>query len=164
MKLPSVIKDFELNDVILYFLIFALMIYASKMEKKDLLCPWDGCPNEMCKEGNGVMYHGCKVEPGDSKKDLIHKILKCGNINRKTVYWRRSLMLTFLGLLISWLVLFHRIPKGSEMMTGLFIIGGLWYYSFSFYNYHHFDHSQQRMKLLLTAFINNDKNNNFVLI
>lgn len=153
--LNKIFKDFTWVDFVLYALIFFMFYKALKMELADIYCPSQSCSKELCGEGKGAHYYNTEPAPGDSVDVLLTKIVKCAQLNRKTVYWRRSLMITLIATTILWLVLFERILRGYEAITAIFIIGGLWYYSFSFFNYHHFDHAKNNILKLCNAIKNN---------
>ena len=151
--IKKIFNNVTVIDVILYILIILLVRYASKMELSDLGCPYVGCDKSLCHDGNGTHYQGCDPEPNDTSVELGKKIIKASMIHRKTVYWRRSILITLASLIILWLVLFQRFPNGPELMTGMFILGGIWYFSFNFYNYHHFDHAHKKLVKSVKALV-----------
>lgn len=151
--LEKISKNVSLIDIVLYALIAIIIRYALKMEISDLGCPYVGCDKQMCGDGNGTHYQGCDPEPDDDATETGKKIIKATMIHRKTVYWRRSIITTVMGMLILWLVLFRRLPTGPELMTGMFILGGIWYFSFNFYNYHHFDHAKNKVIKLVKILV-----------
>lgn len=144
-------KDWTMLDVLIYIVILSLFKFAQGMEVSDLKCPWHKCPDGLCREGNGTPYYGTEVEKGDTKEIIVEKINTAANVHRKTVYWRRTLIITFLTTLISSLILYERLPRGKELLVILAVSGGAWYFSFNYYNFHHFDHARNRIQSLVKA-------------
>ena len=152
----EICSSLTVSNVVLYAIIILVLTFAKKMEMSDLNCPSYGCDKSLCREGNGTHYQGVDPEDGDSPRTLGRKIIEASHVHRKTVYWRRSLLVSFFSLIILWLILFKRLPSGPEIMTGLFVVGGIWYFSFNFYNYHHLDHAQKKIVTLTKKLVGDE--------
>lgn len=142
-KAYSWVEKFKIVDIVGYGLVFGLLIFVTiPTEKKDLFCP-DMAYNKdksLCRDGNGGIYYHHQSKADDTVNVSIEKIRKIIGNNKKLVKWRRCLIFAILSTLAIFVFIFHRFPRGLELLISVFCITLLFYLSFNFYGFHHDDH------------------------
>lgn len=130
--------------IIVYALSLFLLVRAAQAEHLDLNCPYPNSkPNECCGDGCGMAYRGSKPYHDDDLNTLFRKIKIATRTEERTVKWRRSYMLAWIILILVWLTIFYptyqKLPDYSTLIMFLFIATMVIYYSYSYYQFHHYD-------------------------
>lgn len=102
-----------------------------------------GCPSvpdgSDCNNENGKPLKNTKPYPTDPTYIIFSKIKKAANFSDKWVTWRLSLIVSFIGSLALWFIIFHRKPSGRELITSMLVLTATVYFTISFYKFHLFD-------------------------
>lgn len=145
-------------NVIVYAAALFLLFMAWKAEFLDLHCPYPSASKEeCCGDGCGMAYRGSKPDIHDDNHTLLDRINVASRTEERTVKWRRSYMLAWVIFILIWLAVFYResLFKNSEGLASssglggwppyhtliifLFITTMVIYYSYSYYEFHHYD-------------------------
>jgi hypothetical protein len=129
----------NITTIIVYIIVIFLLIKAYKSEALDIFCP-PGCKEydkKYCGDGKGKYYINGMGNDKDDIPVLLNKIELNANIDENTVKWRRCLVLAIISSILLFLIVFSKLPSGSELMMSILIIFLVFYFSFSFYQWHY---------------------------
>lgn len=128
--------------MIVYISIILIFIYAVYKERQALGCRF--IPNGTdCDNANGKVVHGTKSYPNDTQEVLKTNMKNAIYANERFVVWRLSYIIAFFSSIIIWFLCFRHIPKESELLISLLVIGTLLYFSFGFYQFHMWGYVQK---------------------
>ena len=129
---------FEINQVTkmwVYVLIFIFIAYTLFKERQSLGCP-DIPTGEDCDNANSKVVKGTSPSNTDSVPQLLDKIKFAASYNDRDVVWRRCVIYAFLSTIIYAYIIYAGFPSEYHLFCGILIIGGVFYFSYSFYKFH----------------------------
>lgn len=135
----------KIGSIVACVILLCILIYTIRMEKADLMCPNIHCESSECYEGNGKAYFGSKPETADSNTVLLDKIMIAAHADKVTVKWRRSYILAFIITCLLYLLVHRRVPEIYESVLSIVFIMIVFYFSFSYYEYHHLQHATDNL-------------------
>ena len=128
----------NISLIIPYIVIIYLLYYAITFERLDLFCP--GCSTfdrTKCGDGKGKYYNGGLGKNTDTVSKLLDKIQLSSECDVNTVKWRRSLILSIIGIFLVYIIVLRRIPQGDEFFLSVLLMFIVIYGSFSYYQFHY---------------------------
>lgn len=128
-----------------YIAIGVLLLYALYKERQALGCP--SIPNgEDCDNRNGKAVKGSTPTPYDSNQTLCSKLRRAGSFKDRFVFWRVAIMVSFVCAMLSWFILYQRVPSEWELVVLMLVISSILYFTDSFYKFHLSDHVNQNIQ------------------
>jgi len=130
----------------MYVFLFGLTLYIWWIERADWMCPsLHSYPSEC--DGNGMPYRDSKPEPKDTCQKLIERIHNAAGAERKSIKWRRSLIIAVGSALTLWLLLLTpgSLPKWTKFYLSAGIIFVIVRAQFAWYSYHRFKIPEQNI-------------------
>lgn len=134
----------------IYILIIVFTLWVILSELKDLYCP-DGGAHPLasymadCRDGEGCHIKRSCPSDDDSPKNLREKIQYGIEINKHTVFWRRSYLSGLLISLLTGYMYVDGLPDEKNLLITLIIATMIIYFTYSYYNFHHGKHIQKNM-------------------
>ncbi len=133
-----------------------VFLYALYKERQSLGCLTipDGtdCDNE-----NGKAVKGSKPHPDDTTPVIFHKMELAAYFAERWVTWRASVLSATVAVMLSWFIIWQRIPTERELVTGIVVFSAVWYFTLSFYKYHVMDYVGQNLDAALNILKQQDR-------
>lgn len=122
----------------MYAILLASVAYISWIERQD----WESSPHSKIEEcnGNGMPHRNSKPLPNDNCAELLQRIENGAGAERKSIKWRRALMLSTGSMLVLWFLLLTpgRLPEWTKFYMSVIIVFVIIRAQFAWYSYHRF--------------------------
>lgn len=127
-----------LLNVGMYILILVTLIYVSIVERNDKLCDRPLYPTNC--NNVGMAYRGSTPHENSSCEELLDNIRAGAGAERKSIKWRRSLILGIIICFMAWILVITpaRLPLWWKFYLTVLIAFAVLYFSFNNYSYHLF--------------------------
>ncbi len=128
----------------IYILLSIGIGYALYKEREALGCPTlpDGTD---CDNANGKAIRGTDPQKTDSLETLFSKIKKAADFADRWVMWRIALLISVPCTFLIFLMLYKRIPTEIELLTSIFVITALIYFTLNFYKFHLINYAEKNI-------------------
>lgn len=123
--------------MLVYLILCLFIAYALYMEWSDM--------------SQRVVIGDTFPSPNDDKKRIVEKLYNAIKCPEREVIWRRCIIFAALSIVLFNYILSSGLPSEDVAMCELFIIAGVFYFSFSFYKYHLDDKVSRNMNDLLSS-------------
>ena len=128
----------------LYILIVAVIIYALYKERQALGCG-SILEEKDCDNANGKAVKGSLSSASDSTPEILDKIEFAADYQSRFVKWRSFLMLSFIGTVVLWFVIFGKFPTEWELVCGIIVLFLMSIAVDGFYTFHLYKYIQNNI-------------------
>lgn len=113
-------------SIVLYVVFVLILLFALKSERADINCA--DKEQTICGIGKGRAYYNSHPLQGDSKPELLKKLVRTANYDLLTIQWRRAMIVAIIVGFSSSFVAGGKLPNGKTLFVSV-IIGFLVYYA-----------------------------------
>ncbi len=122
----------------IYIILSIITAIVLDVEIREMNCPHPNALDSECGFGKAGLYVASIPNDNDDIPTLLDKIDIASDVLTRTIYWRRSYILSIIITLALWIMLFRKMPNGYELLFSILLIMFILYFSCNFYSFHHY--------------------------
>jgi len=110
----------DIFTIIVYVILILITIYVVYAEQKDIRC--SDTAGAVCDDNNGRAFAHGRPNVGDTKEQLLDKVMITARYDMNSIHWRRAFIAAAVSSILVLYTLNNKLPDGIKLLTSFIII------------------------------------------